>query len=62
MGQSGAAPAREPGMPRFLFLLVAGGAGAALFHIMRVVLTGTLTPPWCPWWPERRPGPHWSSP
>ncbi|WP_157080493.1 hypothetical protein [Methylobacterium variabile] len=49
-------------MPRFLFLLVAGGAGAALFHIMRVVLTGTLTPPWCPWWPERRPGPHWSSP
>jgi hypothetical protein len=31
-------------MPRFLFLLVAGGVGAALFHVMRIVLTGTLNP------------------
>ncbi|TGD96745.1 hypothetical protein [Methylobacterium nonmethylotrophicum] len=31
-------------MPRFLFLLGAGLAGAALFHILRFVLTGTLEP------------------
>lgn len=31
-------------MPRFLFLLVLGGVCAAIYHIMRVVLVGTLTP------------------
>ena len=31
-------------MPRFLFLLVAGGVGAVLFHVMRIGLTGTLDP------------------